>query len=611
MTRRKSPAKNVAAIADAALAGKPARGLFGALGYRERQDVLAEGAEDAFIEAPGAPAPTPQELARRISPRAIRLIVDFETGGKSYYKSVIKERPIWPAGASGVTIGFGYDLGYVSLAEYRRDWAALIATLNAGQRTRMEACIGKHGGAMTPAAMKALCDTVKDVVVGWDVSEAVFVASTVPKFAQLTYNALKNCAELPGDCFGVLVSLTFNRGASYAVAKKPTDTLDRYREMRAIRQHMAARAFDAIPAEILAMIRIWKGTKVEAGLARRRQAEAELFAAGLAVPAPVEGVARLALAVDTTPEQVSDEDHWRDITEDDLVTTFLEAPVAVAGAGVRWAEDKDSPDYNHLGALAQGVSFALTAADLELLAQLNDWALDAAGDTPVLFGLRGAGIVKSHKDAGGIVLIDQRPDHRLPRCVLGVWRRATGKVSVFPASTVPNAAAVSNYYKTKKSGNLMPTGLYQYACGPHSASATTPGCFLLRKPNLSEKRMVVVRRSVNNLWYDLADSADPSRPGNNIHPAFFSNPIGFSSFGCQVVQGTFKAGSHSGPWAEFRKAAGFTDIDGEPGKPFIYLLVTGAEARLAAKLRTGNQTSDPLALRSLRRIRAGACHCAG
>jgi hypothetical protein len=46
-----------------------------------------------------------------------------ETGGLAYYERVIKERPVWPGYASGITIGCGYDLGHHHAQQFESDWA--------------------------------------------------------------------------------------------------------------------------------------------------------------------------------------------------------------------------------------------------------------------------------------------------------------------------------------------------------------------------------------------------------------------------------------------------------------------------------------------------------
>jgi hypothetical protein len=72
------------------------------------------------------------------------------------------------------------------------------------------------------------------------------------------------------------------------------------------------------------------------------------------------------------------------------------------------------------------------------------------------------------------------------------------------------------------------------------------------------------------------------------------------------VVGNFKNGAHTGPWAAFRTAAGLTDTDGVPGTPYLYMLLTGTEARIASRLRLDKLVQDSLALRRLRRLRSGS-----
>ena len=587
-------------------------GVIAALGYREREEIAAEAAAEIGATAAAAPSALAIAAAERVSDKAFKLIVDYETGGRAFYERVIKQRPIWPKEASGITIGFGYDLGYVSLDEYRSDWAQVIATLTATQKSAMEACVGFHSGKDSAAKMQELLARVRDIVFSWDASQIVFKAKTLPKFALLTDQALPNCSLLNGDCFGVLVSLTFNRGPSYSTPQKPSDVKDRYREMRKIKADMVAKNFADIPKQLKEMIRIWVGTAVETGLRRRRLDEADLFAAGLAVgivASPVSGGAgALEASSDVAASVMHDDEEWQELTEDDVAAEALAGTMfTAAAAGAKWAADELQPDYAHLGPnLPTGLAFTLTADDLALLAQLNDFDVKSVSDAPVLFGLRGAGIVKDHTTGAEIVLIDQRPDHILPRCVIGVWNRTTGNVSVFPGSTVPNQAAVAMYKNTQRAGNLLATGFYEYRCGAHTTkNQSTPGAFLLRNADMSH-RTVIVRRSRDDLVYQRGDIVDRCAPGDNIHPTFFSQPSGFSSLGCQTVVGTCRSGTHSGPWSAFRTAAGFTTASGVPGKAFSYMLLTGAEARMASALRTGGLLSDKIALRRLRRLRFGS-----
>jgi hypothetical protein len=255
-----------------------------------------------------------------------------------------------------------------------------------------------------------------------------------------------------------------------------------------------------------------------------------------------------------------------------------------------------------------GLQFALTAADLELLCALNDFPVAESGAAPVLFGLRGATIVQGGSASNGAwrdeaILKNVRPNHHETRCVMGVWDRQLGRIAVYPASTVPHAEAVVSWFQSQEAGNMLATGLYRYICGEHNGR---PGCFLLRK-SASEKRKVIVRRSKNNLIYEATDMFQNMAPGDNIHPSFSEDTGWFSSYGCQVVVGSAtNAGAHSGPWARFRRSAGLTDGDGERGKPYLYVLLTGQEALIASDARRrGIDIASPEAA-AMRRLRFGS-----
>jgi endonuclease G len=115
------------------------------------------------------------------------------------------------------------------------------------------------------------------------------------------------------------------------------------------------------------------------------------------------------------------------------------------------------------------------------------------------------------------------------------------------------------------------------------------------------------RRSSNNLYYDLADVYNKCAPYDNIHPTFGSSEHYFSSFGCQTIIGSAdSAGHHMGSWAKFRALAGLATPSGTPGAQYLYMLVTGREAYLAADLRRKKLATDNASLQVLRRLRFGS-----
>lgn len=201
----------------------------------------------------------------RSSRAAVDLIVANEVTSKEVYERKY-QRPEWPGGASGITVGIGYDLGYVTAEEILSDWKDYL-TPNVIQSMQHYAGInGSHAHDVLAAARR-------DISVPWDAAMQVFMKASLPKFEASTLRAVPGSDKLPAGCFGVLASLTYNRGASY------TKSGDRYLEMRNIRTHVASGDWAAVEHDIRAMKRLWPGV---AGLLRRRDEEADLWKASLA-----------------------------------------------------------------------------------------------------------------------------------------------------------------------------------------------------------------------------------------------------------------------------------------------------------------------------------------
>lgn len=202
-----------------------------------------------------------------ISREAFDLIVNEEVSSREVYERKYVH-PEKPGGASGVTIGIGYDCGYSSAATIRRDWEGKIP------HAMVEALATQAAGIKGDAAFGP-CQRLKGIVsVPWEAAIDVFSNVSIPKYMAATRNGLPNYDELPPDCKGVLLSLVYNRGASFQTAG------DRYSEMRAIRVAMINRNWSAIPGLLRSMKRLWQ-TKSVRGVALRREHEAALFEKGL------------------------------------------------------------------------------------------------------------------------------------------------------------------------------------------------------------------------------------------------------------------------------------------------------------------------------------------
>lgn len=224
-----------------------------------------------------APAPV-QEPELPISQKALDLIIKHEVGGgEAYYNKALK-KPCYPGGASGVTIGVGYDLGYNSEDQFTADWGKV---LTGDVFAKLSKCLGSKS-----SAAKSLIPSVKDIEIPWESALKVFKESTLPRFVKETLKAFPGADELHPDAFGALVSLVFNRGA--AVTGKNRE------EMKNIRGLISSKNYAAIAKEIVSMKRIWVGKGLD-GLLRRRDEEAALvkgsakapIVTASAAPAPV------------------------------------------------------------------------------------------------------------------------------------------------------------------------------------------------------------------------------------------------------------------------------------------------------------------------------------
>lgn len=178
-------------------------------------------------------------------------------------------KPDWPGGQSGVTIGFGYDLGYVTVDQCESDWGELVKP---GSLSRLRTVIG-----LRALRARNRIGTLADIRVSRRAAEQVFDARTLPLYELRTAQAFPGVEALPEDARGALVSLVYNRGTSM-VDNSPED---RRREMRAIRDAVAEGDLAAIAAQLRSMKRLWEG-KGLGGLITRREEEARLVESAIA-----------------------------------------------------------------------------------------------------------------------------------------------------------------------------------------------------------------------------------------------------------------------------------------------------------------------------------------
>jgi hypothetical protein len=581
----------------------------------------AKALESQF-ETVASPELSDDDLRKSISDQSFELIVGFETGGQHYYERIIKARPHWPGGQSGVTIGCGFDLGHNSKDEFRSAWNGLLQKRDL---SLLEGAVGKKG-----VSARHFLPRVLGINVPWGTALAVFENTTLLKYCGKVFRNLPNVERLHPHSVGALVSLVFNRGASFRLKGH------RYREMRRILELMGSGDFGGVPEQIRQMKRLWENQGLE-GLLVRRDQEAELFQKGLDV-LRVASAGTEAISLDMAKFAGAEKpaelyESLENLSQDDIDEAVYEAegesyeivrpselaleavPRRYSTADVRWvSNDQNNPEYRHLPQESSKSTFQFTAQDLELLIKANRFDPHFGTHGKLLFGLRGARLVSgghSQIDQNALTLEDTRPNHRDFRCVIGVYDRENKKLSGFTASTVPNAGAVVKCYNhynfgTKKQGNMLPTGCYELCVGTHYGSATVTGVFRLGNgPMPANASEATVLRSGNDVIYGTKDLWDRCTPKDNVHPAFGTQS--FSSLGCLTVRGSFRGGDrHTHEWGMLREAAGLRGSQDKLGTRFDIVLLTGLDAATAVGLRTKNATDDSSVDEALGCLRHGS-----
>ena len=221
-------------------------------------------APEPSAEPPRTDRATPADHESLISERALELILESEG---------LDQPSCWPGGASGISLGIGYDLGYVKEREFRSDWSA---HLPAEHLTRLTVAVGKTG-----SSARTMARQFRDIRVTRSEGIAVFKLRTLPKFRALALRTFPGMQILPPDAQGALISLVFNRGSSLEGSRR--------REMKNIQRLIANHPPGAstkelqeqIAAEIVAMKRLWVNKGLD-GLLVRRDAEARLARSAIA-----------------------------------------------------------------------------------------------------------------------------------------------------------------------------------------------------------------------------------------------------------------------------------------------------------------------------------------
>ncbi|XTZ39142.1 pesticin C-terminus-like muramidase [Salmonella enterica] len=195
----------------------------------------------------------------RISKKSADLILKAE----GYQKS-----PYVPKGssASGVTVGYGYDLGQQTISKMK---LMLSDYFTSSQIARLEKAIG-----LTGSDALAIIPSLSDINISKE--DAVSLAMKMKsKYAQIVVDTYPEVLATHPHCQGAMLSLVINRGTSF---NKPN--VESRVEMKNIHDDFVSGNLNDIPNQFRSMKRLWVGKGLD-GLITRREDEAKLFEEGL------------------------------------------------------------------------------------------------------------------------------------------------------------------------------------------------------------------------------------------------------------------------------------------------------------------------------------------
>ena len=127
-----------------------------------------------MTDAPQAATPTAAMPDHKSSQAGIDEIVTEEDSGQAYYVRHYTHFE-WPQGASGPTVGIGYDCGYSTREQILRDWSGIIPDA-------MVAALQDAAGLKSYAAAQFVRLHYAGVTITWDQAMAEFMQRELPKW---------------------------------------------------------------------------------------------------------------------------------------------------------------------------------------------------------------------------------------------------------------------------------------------------------------------------------------------------------------------------------------------------------------------------------------------
>ena len=169
-----------------------------------------------------------------------------------------------PLDSSGITIGYGYDLGQVKGDQFAKDWKGVLPT---GHFQRLRTVLGLKGILARQAATG-----MRDIVIRKEDALPV-LSRTLLRYEAMTLKAFPGLEAYSADVQGAVLSLVYNRGAGMGTGH-PLDGRQEMRDLQAAIARKASR--DELASIFEGMAAIWQDMGAD-GLIARRFEEAALI----------------------------------------------------------------------------------------------------------------------------------------------------------------------------------------------------------------------------------------------------------------------------------------------------------------------------------------------
>ena len=221
----------------------------------------------------------------------------------------------------------------------------------------------------------------------------------------------------------------------------------------------------------------------------------------------------------------------------------------------------------------------ITPAVLRRMLAVNQFELPTDIDV-VFFGIRGAVPEKNVYDSkfqftAEANIITTQVNFTNFRCTIGQWWVKENKIGLFLGSTVPGKGNIDKSLSTAMRVNMMLTGYYNdYKKGVHSPANKSSW-----HDAFKQRGDRPVRRTHEDITFDMDDPIDYGNQGDNIHSAFTEDQTKApsASQGCQIIVGLPKrinvvGSKETSAWGIFRSKA-YTAKQ----ETFPYLLLEGKD----------------------------------